>query len=400
METERAVLGAVLLSPSVLPTYTDLGIKPEHFADTFHGKVYEAALEVNDQGCEPDPLAVATKLGVELGEVETFTADTPPVANIRACGESLLEAHKWRNVGEAGSLLQLASERRESTLEARAMQLLAEPSPEDTRTLSPQQLAEAKFKSLNEGVTEAFPLPFFHLNKLMGGGIRRGEVALIGAWTSFGKTVFLLQTLSHLAERGLSCHVYINEMSSSQLVDRWLAGATGIAFYKIRSGDMSKEEMATVIEALGRIPFGVTDAADWTATDIARHIKANKWDVCGVDILHNIAHDDEKDMRNIGLALNQVTKPGLGDCALLATVHLNEARAMGAKLPRPVSRDIRQSGMLKNQADYVMFVHREQDDNGVPQEDGAIYFTKARNGELGGQDVRFNARRMEFAEKF
>jgi replicative DNA helicase len=404
VENERAALGAILVGgPNVLKTYlSEVGLRPEHFADAFNASVFKAAVDISDEGHKPDVLTISTKLKVPSIQVDALAAETPDISNIRAYAEAVVEGHRWRLVGQAGSMLQLASERRETALESKAMELLAAPVAEDQRTLTPEQLADLKFKSLNEGKTEAFPLPFFPLNTYTSGGVRRGEMTLIGGWSSHGKSIFIDQTLIHMARAGLRCHLYINEMSPQQRVDRWLAGATGVPFYKLRSGDLGPEELAKVVEGLNHLPFGITDVAGWSAKDIARHITWNKWDVCGVDILHLIEHNEEKDIRNISRTLNQATKPSQGNCAILATVHLNENRAgHSAKRPRPSLGDIRGTGMLKNDADLVMFVHREQDVNGVPElsGEGKVYIAKGRNASLGGLDVRFDPRAMTFSEK-
>lgn len=404
MENERAALGAILVGgPDVLKVYlSDLGLRADHFEDHFLAQVYGAAVEISDAGHRPDVLTISTKLKIPSIQVDHLAAEIPDISNIRAYAEAILTAHKWRQVGRAGELLQRAANEGSEALETSAMELLAGPAEETSRTWTPTQLADLKFKTLNEGLTEAFPLPFPHLNQWTSGGVRRGEMTLIGGWSSHGKSIFIDQTLIHMSDKGLRCHLYINEMSPQQRVDRWLAGSTGVPFYRLRAGDLDEVEMAKVVDGLNALPFGITDVAGWSANEIARHIKWNKWDVCGVDILHLIEHQEERDIRNISRTLNQATKPSQGDCAILATVHLNENRAGHvAKRPRPSLGDIRGTGMLKNDADLVIFVHREQDANGVPDEsgEGVVFIAKGRNASLGGLDIQFNPRAMTFSER-
>jgi replicative DNA helicase len=114
--------------------------------------------------------------------------------------------------------------------------------------------------------------------------------------------------------------------------------------------------------------------------------------------LHLIEHRDERDLAGISAELNRAAK--MADCHILATVHLNENRVMGQTRPMPTLGDIRGSGMLKNDADNVFFVFREQDaDTGYPQHEATGYFAKVRSGATGGLPLTFDGPRMEFTER-
>jgi replicative DNA helicase len=83
-------------------------------------------------------------------------------------------------------------------------------------------------------------------------------------------------------------------------------------------------------------------------------------------------------------------------CALICCVHLNDNRVSQAQRPVPVLRDVRGSGMLVRGADIVLFIHRQDDDDGVPGEDGLLSAAKVRNGSPDVMRVRFDAARMRF----
>jgi len=153
-----------------------------------------------------------------------------------------------------------------------------------------------------------------------------------------------------------------------------------------------------VLDASEQIPWGMTDAAGWSAEEIARHIRFHDWDLVGVDILHLIDHTEEKDLNRISRHLNQVAK--IANCALVATVHLNRGRSLQTVRPRPVVTDIKGSSSFEQQADMVLFVHREQDHNGEPTDDGhgEIFIAKGRNTRLGGVEVWLNPNTMQFTE--
>jgi replicative DNA helicase len=208
--------------------------------------------------------------------------------------------------------------------------------------------------------------------------------------------LLLDQLLETVHKRGRRVHLYMNEMALEERVTRYLTRQTGVPYQRIISGKTDAEQNKAIVASLAHgIPFGITLVAGWSAEEIAHHIRRNNWDVAAVDILHLIEFEDERELSRISATLNRCAKQA--DCALVATVHLNEKRVLSATRPRPTLGDIRNSGSLKNDADVVCFVYREQDpETGEPLPEGAIYFSKVRNGEVGGIPVRFNASRLRF----
>jgi len=190
-------------------------------------------------------------------------------------------------------------------------------------------------------------------------------------------------------------HLYINEMTRRERGLRTVSRMTGISLLRLSQGKLRDGEHPRFLAAIQGLPHGITDVAGWTAEEIAHDIRRHRWDAAAVDILHLIEHDEERDLARISRALNRAAK--LAECHILATVHLSEHRVKQAKRPRPTLGDIRGSGSLKNDADNVLFVFREQSSDGTTVEDeGAVYLAKARNGELGGVPVVFEGRHMRF----
>jgi replicative DNA helicase len=264
--------------------------------------------------------------------------------------------------------------------------------------LEPADLYDLAHELLEHGGAEAFPWPFKRLNDLTAGGMRRGEFVVIGGHSSHGKSQFLDQTLAGLHKAGLRTRLYMNEMSAAQRVARMLTRKTGLPFAKIVRGELTPEQQVVANRALNdtdTFPFGITLAAGWSALDIAHHIRRNAYDVAAVDIMHLIEYEDERDLSAITATFARTAVQA--DCVVLSTAHLNEKRVTGVVRPRPTEGDLRGSGSIKNDADIVCFVHREQDeDTGDREPQGAIYFTKVRNGPTGGMEVYFNDQRLRF----
>jgi len=399
IEAEQGVLGALLLTgnPSVLKTLlTEEDLRPEHFYLPLHANIFRAIIAISDEGAVPDVNLVGARVN-NIPEVDALTGAGFATANVVTYARIVKEKARWRKVLTAGHTLVQAAATEDHKLEDEADELLTAPETVHQSSYTPERLQDLVFARMEQGEVPTIPLPFMGLTALCG-GLRRGEMVLLGGHTSFGKSLVLDHMLTRATQAGYKSHLYLNEMNAEQRVDRFLAAESKVPFGRIRSNKLTQEEMSALLAAAENIPFGITDAAGWSAEEIARHMRYHDFDFVGVDILHLIDHTEEKDLNRISRVLNQASK--IAQVALVATVHLNRGRSLQAVRPRPVVTDIKGSSSFEQQADMVMFVHREQDVHGEPTDDGKaeLFIAKGRNTRLGGVDVWLNPNTMRFQE--
>lgn len=392
LEREEAVVGTVVSNPKAMPAILETGLTAEHFyCDPFRA-AFRSMLRFHDQGIPWDHLAIKKDCGFDV-EYTAISATWQCVPHAR----ELVDMAQWRHRQQMSEAMAVACEARNEEMFAKIeSDLLYGFQRADEVTFSTEDLGNQLWNHL-EISPEAFEFPFWKLTDLASGGMRRGEVTLLGGWSSHGKSALLDQILGHATRQGHVCHLYINEMTPRTRSLRWVAREAQVNLKALMRGQLSDNDKAKCVEKLGQVPYPITDAAGWSAEQIARHMRRLKADVVGIDILHLIPHDDEGDLKNISQVLNIAAK--LAHCHVIATVHLNEKRVMGQTRPMPTLGDIRGSGMLKNDADNVLFVFREQDaDTGYPQEPSRAYFAKSRMGECGGIELSFSGNRTEFEE--
>lgn len=401
-EAETTVLATVLIAPSVLRSLlVDQRLRPEHFAVTAHAATFEAFVRIEDRGDTPTEILLAAELEHEprVPERRLFVGDLlatlPELGGVGALARRLRDLHRRRELRQAARLLIDAADGGDAAKLLEAERMLTSPEDAEPSTWTWQQLAERAKARLDEKAPEAWPWPFERMNSWTGGGLRRQQIILIGGWTAMGKSLLYDQVLEHLANRGLRCHSYINEMSEPERIDRTLARWSKVPFARIyRREFKSEEEREELRWCADQIRVGLTECAGWTAAEIARHIRWNRWDVAGVDILHEIPHRDERDLAEIAQVLRAAAK-SVG-CALIACVHLNDLRVTSPQRPKPVLRDVRGSGMLVRGADVVLFIHRDDDEDGVPGLGGLLSAAKVRNGSPAAMAVVFQPERMRF----
>lgn len=397
IELEGAVLSCVLLSSTFLPRLLDSGLRPQHFYFDDERKCFEAMVKLFDEGATIDRLTVARGSGVDQQFVDLLATGAPTPSGARTYADQLMVLWERRRLVEAGNMLVAAGKAGDKGLRDEAEGLLAAQVESVSQTFFPDQLAARFWERLERGRAKALPFPIPRLTELVG-GLRPGEVTLVGGWTSHGKSVWLDDVLMKAAQHDAKTHLFINEMTADERVDRLVSKATGIPSLLVSEKDkMTPGQLRQVVDAIGKLPFGITEAAGWTAQDIRREIRRRQYDVVGVDILHLIEYREERDLASISRTLNVAAKES--GCHIIATVHLKDERLKSAVPPAPTLSDIKGAGALKQDADNVMFVYRECDDIGSPGEDAKIWFAKARQGQTGGVKAVFSGERMRFVEK-
>lgn len=397
LEAEQAVLGAILITDRVLPTLIiDEGLAPDHFHRPTHQRIYRAMLALHDQGAGIDPITVARKAGINQTLVEQFAATVPAAGNARHYATIVKRASQRRRWQHAAALLQEAAATDSDTHAAQAETLLAAPTVTDD-TWTTDRLADeviAYFDKSPAGITTGFR----QLDKILGGGLRPGDMTVLGGWENIGKTPLLHQWLAHAAGEGRRVHAYINEMSPQDVALRMIAHKGVAPWSRISERTLTDREAAAVMDANRDLPFEVTVMSDWTAEQVARHMRINRWDLCGLDVLHNMPYRDERELSQIVATLTNAARSS--GTHLVIVAHLNQERAKTELLPRPVRRDLRGTGMLAKAATSVVFLHRDQElvDGFVHTSKLAtIVADKAKHGRSGdGIEAVFEFEHMRF----
>jgi putative DNA primase/helicase len=284
----------------------------------------------------------------------------------------------------------------------------AQPEPEITPmkgTFESDAWASLILGGLEKPDSGATALPFRPLTEALSGGLRPGEVCLVAGWTSHGKSVFVDQVADKAAEQGRRVHLYLTEMTAYERGLRLLARRTQIPFRDLRQREIDPSDWTRIVRALSELPYGCSIVSDWGVEDVVGHIAQNHWDVAVVDLVHGFHYQDERDLSKTSSALVRAAKasadgefPGT---AIIAAAHLNDGQMRNSHSnirPRPGLHSIKGASSLKQDADTVIFVWREDNEDGVPQAHGSIWIAKARNGALGGVEVMLDTKHMEFVE--
>lgn len=410
LQAEAAVLGTLLITDSPLAVLAgDVGLRPEHFYREKHRLTYAAMLALHDRGAGVDLLTVCDELRrtgnlqIVGGEnaVDALAASVASVGNVRSYAETVLREAAWRQRLTATYEMQAAIHDRNLDDFAAAETGLTQPESQ-ARTFSRDTLGDLLVDHIKPGhEVERFPWPFRRLNVISGGGMARGQVTLIVGPTSHGKSICADMALESAGVRqNCTAHLFLNEMSVLERTARCAARLSGVPFGAIFSNRLDAEQRERVYRQAARLRFEMTQAAGWTARDVCRETRRRGYDVIAFDLVNKLPFRRDRridDLADASEQFNALAKDT--GCHVLLVAHTNRNRATDGRRPIPTLADVKDCAQLADDADNVLFVWRNQDEQtGDPEEDGVIRFGKGRGFGTGGLEVRLAGDSMVFEE--
>jgi len=289
-----------------------------------------------------------------------------------------------------------------------------------------QNYSKNAFVSINALLTDAFeridelhkqsgklrglPSGFTDLDKLLA-GFQKSDLIILAARPSVGKTALALDIARQAAVyHNIPVGIFSLEMSSQQLVDRMLASQSNVDAWKLRTGKGIKEDDFSAIrqslDTLSKAPIFIDDQPGnniLKMRSVARRLKNEKGlGLIVVDYLQLIMTT-----KNYDSMVNQVTEISRSlknlarelEVPVLALSQLS--RAIEQRGGRPKLSDLRDSGSIEQDADVVMFIHREDKNKSTGDDSektniAEILIEKHRNGATGKVDLFFNDKKACF----
>lgn len=404
---ERGAVGCALVTGNPDPQLRE-GLEAAHFHDLRLRDVWRAISRLHADGEPVDPVTVHDALApgssVSLADLHALSGEAASIASAGRYARIVVEHHRWRTVRRTIAAADAAAARRDEQEWATALGALlaADARQHDVADASPRAVAHSTLDRLERGpLGRTSPWPALD-RSTRGTLLQPGDVTIVGAWTSTGKSCVVLQWLAHHARSGASTRIYANEMSAEDYTERWLAAETGVPYDRFVSRELRATDWPKVTAAAPGFPVAVQSCPDWSAHQVALDVRRHRPDVWALDLFdllpmdgrNPVAERDEAS-RALNAAARATGTHGLVVC------QLNQERAKSATLPAPVLRDLRGTGRLATDATAVVFVHRDEtveDGRTVRGMDGAVFVAKNRKGPLGSAQVRFDPGRQVFAE--
>ena len=422
LEAERAVLGAILLEPNLLPRAVELLI-PEEFYKEAHRKIFAAMIQLFERGEAPDTIMVAETLrrdGVfeEVGGhtvLATLQEEGTVATQFAAYAAIVREKALLREmIRVAREIVEEGYEENDDvqSLLDRAEQMLFRISQRRfQRSAFPvREILDAAIKHIEmlyhrkEDIT-GLATGFNDLDK-MTSGLQGSDFVIIAGRPSTGKTAFALNIAAHAAvELHRPALIFSLEMSKEQLVQRLICAEARVDSRNVRSGFMQQGEWSRIVNAAGRLheaPLFIDDTANLSVLEArakARRIMAeHRLELVVIDYLQLMqgrwrAENRQQEISEISRSLKALAKEL--NVPVVALSQLSRAvEARGEGLPR--LSDLRESGALEQDADLIMFLARKENAPDVEAGTTDLVIGKHRNGPTGRLELVFHAEYTRF----
>ena len=428
-DAEMSVLGAVLIDPSKLDDVLSI-IAAEDFFHESHALLFRAIVELHGRHVPLDPVTVAAELESQgrlaaiggrpfIGQLLELL---PSAVNAPHYARIVLEKSQRRRLADIGDkmrheALSSASPVGEILDAAEAAVFAVGEDQHAKGTLHVGELLESTFDrieklSANRGAVTGVDTGYFKLNA-MTNGLQRGDLVVIAARPSMGKTTFALNValnacMSNPKTRALFISL---EVSEEQIVQNLVCAQARVEATKISKGTLSERDWAKLSDAasgLSNTSFHV-DASP-AMTPMAIRTKARRLarqlggiDIVIVDYLQMVAppagsENRQQEIAQISRAMKELAREL--KCCVVALSQLN--RAVDAREDhRPRLSDLRESGAIEQDADLIMFLYREDyyKTDVTPQGEGSlteVIVAKHRNGPTGKVELQFFPARLRF----
>ena len=414
---EKAVLSAILLNEENLAQVSDFLIATD-FYNRSHQIIYQALLDLSQAGKKIDLVVLQdhleskdelTNIGGIIYLME-LQEDIPSVGLIEQHAKIIKEKATLRGLIYASAeIISNCYENRADdinevldTAEKKIFNISSKASSQSfvpLNTLLKKTFKQlANVKSLREGVT-GVPSGFAKFDE-MTSGMQRGDLLILAARPSMGKTALALNMVLNGWHAGFSVGVFSLEMSAEQLVLRMLSSEAKISHQKIRNAMISSDEWMELTNTAARLAEAkifIDDSASLTIMELrakARRLKA-KHDIklLVIDYLQLLHGGKRFENRTQEISMISRSLKALAkelDVPVLALSQLS--RSLESRMDkRPMLSDLRESGAIEQDGDVIFFIYRDVVYNPDTEHPdlSEVIIGKQRNGPIGSLYVRF-----------
>jgi len=426
IESEKALMGSIMIKPESMYDIIDIVSQHSFYAEK-HRLIYEAMLELFAKSEPIDLLSMSSKLEekklLERIGGRTYLAElvnaVPSAGNVKHYANIVQRKSMMRNLISAADYLSELGYDESKDIEElldeaeRKVYEVTNSPTLHTFTEIKQTLGEAweRLETLHNSKDElrGVQTGYIELDNILA-GFQKSDLIILAARPSMGKTALALDIARKAAtQHNVPVGIFSLEMSAQQLVDRMLAAESQVNAWKLRTGKLTTDEefdkIRGALDKLSKAPIYIDDQP---GTDIlkirsvARRLKSEKG--LGLIIVDYLQLMSPTNTRQSDSMVQQVTEISRSlkhlarelDVPVLALSQLS--RAVEQRGGRPRLSDLRDSGSIEQDADVVMFIHRDDktNENSDRPNIAEILVEKHRNGPVGKVELYFDDSKVSF----
>jgi replicative DNA helicase len=460
LQAEQALIGAVITNNDAINRVGEY-LRPEHFYEPVHKRIYDAILKFVDRGIIATPVTLKNHFDKDEALVDVGGAEylvrlagmSVAIINLEAYGRIIYDLAVRRELIEIGS--DVVNDAYEQDIDVTAKDQI-EVAEQKLYNLASEGVGETGFKSLKVSLIEAINKAdaaykrteslsgissgFMDLDKLLG-GLQNSDLLILAGRPSMGKTAFSINMAVNAAKYLMENHkgedgeqapavgFFSLEMSSEQLAARMIAMESGVDSSKMRTGNLDDDEFARLVQGnkeLHKLPFFMDDTPALSISALrtrARRLKRkHNLGLLIVDYLQLLKGNAKSSEGSRVQEVSEITQ-GLKAVAKELNVPVIALSQLSRAVEqrddkRPQLSDLRESGSIEQDADIVMFIYREEyyEERKKPSDSEAekmaqwqarmeacqniteIIVAKQRHGPIGTAKLFFRARTTKFED--
>jgi len=416
-EAEQACIGALLLDPDALSVVLRY-IRPDDFYINAHAEIYSAIIALHEKGQKADLITLTDemKLAGSLekaggpGYIANLTSMTPSAANVEYYARIIQEMSTRRNLIRLAALVtSLAYDDTQETgpildqIQSKIFEITQNrktASYHSIKDLIPEVITVIEQLSNNPNAFTGIPSGLTDLDA-MTSGFQNSEFIVIGARPSVGKTALALTIASHIAiNMKIPAAFFSLEMSEHALMNRIISSEAQVPGERIRTGRLRSSDLNDLMDAAGRIyeaPLYIVDMPNMKLLELRtmarRLVLERSVKIIFVDYITLITHENADLPRWEQISAISRSLKSLARELEIPIVALSQLKRE-AEGKQPNLADVRESGSIEQDADLILFLHRDREinktaDQRSEQIETELIVAKQRNGPIGKANVWF-----------
>lgn len=403
---EKQILTELVLNTNMIQDARTI-LREEYFHDPKRAEMYGVICAMEERGDYIDYVTIGEKIGIEYVTEEFIIKG---VVDATATGMEIVKHCYILREGyirRQAYLLGLRLMQQSARPEAETPEILAlidnfkedmSEATENHTTVSVAQAMDALEDALvghNKNVTSGFQL----LDDLTYGGFDAGQLVILAARPSVGKTAVALYMALEAAKSGKQAHIYSIEMTKEELAKRYIFAEETISPYDMSKGTIDWKEFGRITEEYKQRGLYINDrvnTVDEIIGEIIRQRKREKLDIVYVDYLQlvrDISQVSDGKASIIGMVTSRFKELAktLGIPIVLLS-QLNRNSVMNGTKRAPMLADLRDSGAIEQDADIVLMLDPKTDmqtdfETGIPQREVSLLNMWVRKNRGGRRDV-------------
>lgn len=404
VEAEQGVLGCILREPDLIQ---DCRLSPNHFSK-HHRLFFEIFRDIDERGDRPDLLTVTAELKKHGQEYQTgYLGDlmnsVVSVASFKGYQRMVFESYRIRKAHHLASVFTLDPSDDKITEMYQKFGELQEIGIESEDTKKDILFEIYEDMETDRGEIAGIDTGYYDLNELTG-GLQNSELTVVAARPSVGKTAFALNLALNTAYRGTVVDLFSLEMPEKQLTHRFLSaiGNVDLAKWKNpyrRFTDEDRDKISRAIGIYDNMNIYIHDESRQTVADIRAHVRKTRKKhpdakhFVIVDYLQLLTPLKPRETRNLEVAeMSRELKNLAGENDIPVILLSQLSRGIeNRKDKRPMLSDLRDSGAVEQDANNVIFLHRDDyyDHDSEKQNIIELIMAKQRNGPIGTVELAF-----------